>query len=131
LYTLTAKNSGFYKETKPYKIFINKERALQKKMIETETELRYCLNWACESTYKEVENRKAKTCKHHPGTWDFGYTGVTISKAVENYGKPIDPKDKDKNKMLWRPHWTCCRMEKWDEQGKIFNFFFLILQEGL
>ena len=84
-----------------------------------ENEYRVCLRHGCQKTTKEsgkkalfeftdFENDKAKekrrkTCFFHPGSYDFGHTGVTtVSQASTD--------------TLWKPHWTCCRKE-WDSDG--------------
>jgi len=66
---------------------------------------RYCLHWGCEKTYREIENVDKKPCLFHPGRWDFGHTGMTITQALE-----------DKSSILWGPHWTCCR-QGWKSKG--------------
>jgi len=46
------------------------------------------LNWGCEKEYKEIENKKKKTCWYHPGKWDFGHTGITVTTAREAFRNP-------------------------------------------
>ncbi|CAD8086496.1 unnamed protein product [Paramecium sonneborni] len=99
-----------FRETKPYNEFINKDRQRQMKLIETEKELRTCTNWACGKQYREIENRKKRMCKCHPGVFDFGHTATKIQEAIEEY------KQDKGSKILWRPHWTCCR-KSWNEPG--------------
>ncbi len=70
-----AVRADFYRETIPYKEFINRDREKLIKLAVTENETRYCLRWACEREYKEVDNRKKKMCVSHPGVFDFGHTG--------------------------------------------------------
>ena len=77
---------------------------------ETENDNRYCLRWACEKVFKQVENKKKKMCKYHSGTWDFGHSGITISKAIDEFNK------EKSDLILWKPHWTCCR-KPWESEG--------------
>ena len=114
-FTETAKFSVVYKETKPYNFKTSEIRAQMKKNIELENEPRYCLNWACEKEYKESENKKKKLCVCHPGTWDFGHTGITVSQAYEEYAQGINAK------FLWNPHWTCCREKEFTAKGEAFD----------
>lgn len=93
-----APKADFYRETIPYKPFVNKEREKQIKLNMTENEVRYCLNWACEKEYKQIENKKRKACRCHPGVFDFGHTAPTVEQSVEEYQK----NDKD-SLILWKP----------------------------
>ena len=86
-----------------------------KEMEETENEDRVCFNWGCGRAYKEVNNKKIKTCKCHPGRWDFGYTGITVSKATTEFLRT------DSEVLLWKPHWTCCRQD-WAVPGCTMSF---------
>ncbi|CAD8071067.1 unnamed protein product [Paramecium primaurelia] len=99
-----------YRPTKPYNEFINKDRQKLMKLIETEKELRSCTNWSCGKQYREIENRKKNTCRSHPGVFDFGHTATKIQEAIEEY------KQEKGSKILWKPHWTCCR-KSWNEPG--------------
>lgn len=66
---------------------------------------RYCLHWGCEKVYREADNVGKRLCVFHPGRWDFGPTGETMTQAMQ-----------DKAALLWRPHWTCCR-RNWQAPG--------------
>ncbi|CAK81396.1 unnamed protein product (macronuclear) [Paramecium tetraurelia] len=103
-----------FRETKPYYEFINKDRQRQMKLIETEKELRICTNWACGKQYREIENRKKNMCRSHPGVFDFGHTATKIQEAIEEY------KQEKGSKILWKPHWTCCR-KSWNEPGCLLS----------
>jgi hypothetical protein len=63
---------------------------------------RHCMNWACERIYSDERNHK-KACLAHTGRWDFGHTGVNVSRAAEAGA-------------MWEPHWTCCRKD-WESEG--------------
>ena len=106
----TAVWSGFFRKSEPYMSKSNIEKLRMQHEIETENEPRYCLHWACEKVFKQSENKKAKTCRYHPGLWDFGHTGITVSQAMEEYSK------KDSENILWKPHWSCCR-KPWEARG--------------
>ncbi|CAD8068820.1 unnamed protein product [Paramecium primaurelia] len=99
-----------YRPTIPYNEFINKDRQKLMKLIETEKELRTCTNWSCGKQYREIENRKKNMCRSHPGVFDFGHTATKIQEAIEEY------KQEKGSKILWKPHWTCCR-KSWNEPG--------------
>jgi hypothetical protein len=62
------------------------------------------MNWACEKLFIESKNTK-NSCLCHPGKWDYGYTGVSISQYMSQG-----------DELMWKPHWTCCRKE-WAEKG--------------
>lgn len=109
-YSKRATTSGYYKKIVPYVMYENPERKKAKEMEETENEPRVCMNWGCSATYKEVDNKKVKTCHCHPGKWDFGYTGITVSQATTEFLR--DQSDV----LLWKPHWTCCR-QHWEAKG--------------
>jgi len=79
-------------------------------MEATENEPRICTNWGCGKTYKEAENKKIRTCLSHPGKWDFGYTGITVSQATTEFLR------EQSDIVLWKPHWTCCR-QPWAAAG--------------
>jgi hypothetical protein len=76
-------------------------------------EPRYCLRWTCEKTYTDNRNHD-KSCLFHPGKWDHGSTGTKMVKFVDEFGR--DPKSIEKQTILWKPHWTCCR-RSWIEPG--------------
>lgn len=67
-----------------------------------------CNNYGCSATYDIKENNEK--CAGHPGTWDFGHTGVNIESALQNDAA-----------LLWKPHWTCCG-KGWNEQCSSFHF---------
>lgn len=67
-----------------------------------------CNNYGCSETYEVKENHAR--CKGHPGTWDFGHTGVKVESAITNA-----------NSLLWKPHWTCCG-KGWGDQCSSFHF---------
>ena len=93
----TAKSSRFFNnDIKPY---INPHTAKKEKEA-LENENRYCLNWACEKTYKECDNHD-RACICHTGYWDFGHSGILKGKETI---------------VLWEPHWRCCG-GKWEDQG--------------
>ena len=92
-----AKKSRFFnKNIQPY---LNPSTTKKEKEA-LETETRYCLNWTCETSYKECDNHN-KACKSHTGYWDFGHSGIL--KAAETV-------------ILWEPHWRCCG-GKWEDFG--------------
>lgn len=68
------------------------------------------MNWGCGHTYKDVDNKKVKHCRSHPGVWDFGYTGITVSQAISEFNRD------NSDVLLWKPHWTCCR-QPWIAKG--------------
>ena len=93
----SAKTSRFFNtDIKPY---VNPYHAKKEKEA-MENENRYCLNWACETIYKENENHD-KACKCHTGYWDFGHSGLLKGKETI---------------VLWEPHWRCCG-GKWEDPG--------------
>jgi len=63
------------------------------------------MNMACGRKYKQEKNHK-RACRCHPGKWDFGYSGLTVSKAMRMSSEDA----------LWQPHWTCCR-QGWESNG--------------
>lgn len=96
-FSQSAKSSRFFNnDIKPY---VNPYTA-KKERIAIDNENRYCLNWACETVYKEIENTD-KACKCHTGYWDFGHSGIL--------------KDRE-TIVLWEPHWRCCG-GKWEDPG--------------
>ena len=94
------KTEGYIEKTKPKKKELSKE---EQDAINNED--RYCLHWGCEKVYRQADNLEVKPCLFHPGRWDFGHTGVTITQAIQ-----------DKTTILWGPHWTCCR-RGWRSKG--------------
>ncbi|OMJ77941.1 hypothetical protein SteCoe_22380 [Stentor coeruleus] len=93
----SAKTSRFFNsDIKPY---VN-PYLVKKEKEALENENRYCLNWACESVYKEIDNND-KACKCHTGYWDFGHSGILKGKETI---------------VLWEPHWRCCG-GKWEDVG--------------
>lgn len=109
-FSKTAVWSGYFRKSEPYESKANKQKMKQQRELETENEERYCLRWGCEKAFKQVENKKAKNCRFHPGVWDFGHTGITVTQAMDEYSK------KDSQNVLWKPHWTCCR-KPWEAKG--------------
>lgn len=71
-FSKTAPTSRFFNtDIKPY---VNPyDRKKNKEILDSE--LRYCLNCACENSYKEIDNHD-KACTSHPGYWDFGHSGL-------------------------------------------------------
>jgi hypothetical protein len=67
-----------------------------------------CNNYGCSSNYDSKEN--TDKCLGHPGTWDFGHTGINIESALQS-----------DTGLLWKPHWTCCG-KGWNEQCSSFHF---------
>lgn len=55
---------------------------MQNRLIETEKDTRVCTNWTCGKKYTEIENRKKRMCKCHPGVFDFGHTASKIVDAI-------------------------------------------------
>ena len=68
---------------------------------------RICFNVGCKKIYKEANNDD-KSCRCHPGKWDFGGngSGVKMKEIFEKYYNRID--DKIQLNNIWVPHWTCC-----------------------
>jgi hypothetical protein len=99
--------AGYFKKVKEYQVKVNPaKRELTKEEQETiENEDRFYLHWGCEKVYREIDNDKKKPCLFHPGKWDFGHTGETITQALEN-----------KASILWKLHWSCCR-KSWKAKG--------------
>ena len=102
--------SDYFKPVKPYNEAENKRRQYQQKLIDTENNDRYCLNWGCEKTFTLYQNRKKVMCRYHPGRYDFGHTGLTIAQTIGEYGRG------ESDVIWWKPHWTCCRGE-WASRG--------------
>ena len=98
--------SGYFKKSEGYIVKTKRKKELTKEEQEAiKNDVRYCLHWGCEKTYNEFDNVDKKPCRYHPGRWDFGPTGETMTQVMQ-----------DKSARLWRPHWTCCR-KKWTAQG--------------
>jgi len=72
-FELYGKYCGVFLESKPYieknppeKPHVSRDE--QKKLDKLD---KVCLNWACGKTFQE-ENVHKKSCRSHPGCWDFG-----------------------------------------------------------
>ena len=106
------KACGFFKKVVDYPFEKeafkkNEDRKQAEKQME-----RRCLNNGCRKKYKEEANTD-KSCKCHPGRWDFGGngSGVNMKTIYDKYNTPID--DKIILENIWKPHWTCCG-KGWD-----------------
>lgn len=101
LFQRTAMTSRFFNpDIKPYI-----DPYQKKKMNEAlNAEPRYCLNWACESTFKE-ETNTPKSCTCHTGYFDFGHSGIQTVSNKETH-----------RIVLWEAHWRCCG-GKWATPG--------------
>eukprot|EP00831_Metopus_contortus_P060523 TRINITY_DN5242_c0_g2_i1.p1 TRINITY_DN5242_c0_g2~~TRINITY_DN5242_c0_g2_i1.p1 ORF type:complete len:1020 (+),score=217.71 TRINITY_DN5242_c0_g2_i1:183-3242(+) len=98
--------SGYFKKSQEYQEKTKVKPALSKEeQDKIDLEDRFCLHWGCEKVYKNKDNFERKPCRFHPGKWDFGHTGVSITEAME-----------DQKSVLWGPHWTCCR-KNWKTKG--------------
>jgi hypothetical protein len=104
---------AFFKQIKPYDNPITKMELLRMKRDKEKDEPRYCTRYACDKIYKETENSE-KSCKCHPGKWDHGSTGAKMVDFIREMNS--DPKSLEKQTILWKPHWTCCRGE-WNAPG--------------
>ena len=75
-FELYGRFSGFFRTPTPY-VPKNPSRPPQltadeqKKLDQKD---RFCLNWACGKIFKGKDNKR-RTCRCHPGKWDFGYSG--------------------------------------------------------
>ena len=101
------KACGYFKEIKEYPE-IEKIYKSEKDKIEREKEMdRKCFNIGCKQIYKEANNED-KSCRCHPGKWDFGGngSGVKMDFIYDKYTHPVDEKIQLDN--IWKPHWTCC-----------------------
>ena len=101
------KACGFFKEIKPYPEFKELDK-MRKDKIESEKEMdRKCFNIGCTKIYKDKDNDE-KSCKCHPGKWDFGGNGSGVKMEVifDKINHPSDEKIHLDN--IWKPHWTCC-----------------------
>jgi hypothetical protein len=103
----------FFKPIQPYENFGSKLELLKIKKEKEKEEVRYCLNWACEKTFRDVENSE-RSCLYHPGKWDHGSTGTKMVEFIKEMR--VDPKNLQKKTILWPPHWTCCR-KGWTDKG--------------
>ena len=106
------KACGFFKRVVEYPF---EKEAFKKNAdrIQNEKQLdRRCLNIGCKRKYKE-ENNTDRSCKCHPGKWDFGGSGggVNMKTIYDKYNTPVD--DKIILENIWKPHWTCCG-KGWD-----------------
>ena len=101
------KSCGFFKEVKDYPdIKENYDRHREKVEMEKEME-RQCFNVGCNKKYKDSNNNE-KSCRCHPGRWDFGGngSGVKMENIYNKYHTPVE--DKIILENIWKPHWTCC-----------------------
>ena len=107
LFKVYGRRSGYFKKTQKYeeKISPDKREPTKEELDAIANEDRYCLHWGCEKVYRKIENEGKTPCCFHPGKWDFGNTGQTITQSLE-----------DKSTILWKPHWTCCR-KTWKANG--------------
>jgi len=107
LFQRYGRYSGYFKQVKEYLVKENpaKRKLSKEKREAIENEDRFCLHWGCEKIYREIDKDKRRPCLFHPGKWDFGHTGESITQALEN-----------KANILWEPHWTCCR-KPWKAKG--------------
>lgn len=101
-----GKTSGYFKKAAEYTMKTFRKKEITKEEEEAiQNDPRYCLHWGCEKTFKLVDNQDKKLCVFHPGRWDFGPTGETMTQIMQ-----------DKSGLLWNPHWTCCR-KAWKAPG--------------
>jgi len=101
--------SGYFKGVKEYmdkNSKFDKKEKIQRSLDEKRK--KYCLNWGCEQYFLEPENLLKKRCYFHPGRWDFGHNGYKITETMSGISS---------GKILWKPHWTCCRKD-WNTKGK-------------
>ena len=101
------KACGYFKEIKEYPD-IKRLDKMRKDRIDREKEMeRICFNVGCRKIYKEANNED-RSCKCHPGRWDFGGngSGVKMDTIFYKYHHPVD--DKIQLDNIWKPHWTCC-----------------------
>ena len=101
------KACGYFKQIQEYPD-IEKIYKSRKDKEEREKEMdRICFNVGCKKIYKEANNED-KSCRCHPGRWDFGGNGSGIKMAdiFIKYHNPVD--DKIQLDNIWKPHWTCC-----------------------
>lgn len=103
LFKAKAHTSRFFNmDIQPYVNANPQEKKKQREALANE--LRHCLNWGCESSYKEAENTD-KSCRCHTGYWDFGHSGILKSSKSDT-----------ETIILWEPHWRCCG-GKWEDPG--------------
>ena len=85
--------SCIYRESIPYTPFVNSTKRAHEERKMNENEIRVCLKYGCKKSrtlpeskslveFTDIDNEKAKekhkkNCFYHPGTFDFGHTGVT------------------------------------------------------
>jgi len=101
LFSRLAPTSRFFcSKIKPYVDPVQRKKTSEALLQEP----RYCLNWACESSFKEAENTP-KSCKCHTGYYDFGHSG---SQTVSN--------KETRRVVLWEAHWRCCG-GAWESPG--------------
>jgi hypothetical protein len=105
--------------SKPYENPKTKMELLKLKREKEKDEPRYCLRWGCDKIFKETvkKDKKAKNCRCHPGRWDHGSTGTTMEVFVREMDIK-DVKSLERQTILWKPHWTCCRKD-WNEPGNL------------
>jgi len=65
----------FYKVI-PYHEFMSTTKEREKDTAEHETEERFCIHHGCGVIFKDVENKKKKTCHYHPKGFDFMHGGM-------------------------------------------------------
>lgn len=97
---LATTSRYFCSKIKPYIDPVQRKKTSEALLQEP----RYCLNSACESTFKEAENTP-KSCKCHTGYYDFGHSGSQTSSNKET-----------KRIVLWEAHWRCCG-GAWESPG--------------
>ena len=107
-------NCDYFKPIQPYEKYGYKSELMRLKKEREKEEVRYCLNWACEKTYKDIDNHD-KSCLYHPGKWDHGSTGTKMVEFIKEMR--VDQKNITRKTILWPAHWTCCR-KTWAEKGK-------------
>lgn len=81
-----------YRESLPYTPFVNSVKKAHEERKMNENEIRVCTRHGCKKgegqggkaliEFTDIDNDKArekrkKNCFSHPGTFDFGHTGVT------------------------------------------------------
>ena len=104
------KACGYFKEVKDYPDVKTEYQSLQAKIEEEKQMERKCFNVGCKKKYKDSNNDE-KSCKCHPGKWDFGGngSGKKMQDIYNKYQAPVDEKINSEN--IWKPHWTCCGKE--------------------
>ena len=110
-------HAGLFKVIKPYPDPKTKFNLLEMKRNKEMTDFKICLNWACGHQFKDIDKENnPKSCKHHPGKFDHGSTGI----KMENYISELSKLPKERKSVIWEPHWTCCR-KGWSEPGCKFS----------